>query len=576
MVLVFGFFKSFAASNGVIDNLNHSALLCKDNSCTITSSINFKTTIGRVVHVTDDELTGDIWSEDMGWINLDPSKSGVLNDGDGHLSGYAWGENAGWINFNPTNGGVDIVDGEFSGYAWAQNYGWIKFDCSSSSGCVKTDWSKESNGSGGGSTGGSTGGNGTIDVGPGGEGTGDTGDIINNNTNNTNNTSDINNGDNTNVLDNNDINNENNDNSEENENNGLGGIFDNLINNDINNIFTGLNDFLENNISPVITKYLQDPALEVSTKIVITSSAVLGAVVNVTSSLFSSVMGFSDLLMFPVRLWNLFLIFFGIRKRNEPWGTVYDSVTKQPLDPAYVILQNEKGEEVSSSITDLDGRYGFLVSPGRYKLFANKTNYKFPSEKLFGRTSDEVYNDLYFNEFIDIKEGESVVIKNIPMDPLNFDWNEFAKNKQGVMRFFSKKQMIINIIADVLFILGLVLSTVVAFVTPSTYNTVILCIYLILIILKFTVFKTRSFGTISYKGSKVPLSFAIIRVFFAESRTEVVHKIADKTGKYLCLIPNGSYFLKIEAKKEDGGYQEVYESQVFEVKNGLINERFEI
>ncbi len=102
---------------------------------------------GGNIHITDASLTGYIWSENAGWIILNPSTSGVINDGNGNLSGYAWGENIGWIDFNPTGGGVIInSSGEFLGYAYGENAGWIVFNCSTTSSCstvdykVKTDW----------------------------------------------------------------------------------------------------------------------------------------------------------------------------------------------------------------------------------------------------------------------------------------------------------------------------------------------------------------------------------------------------------------------------------------------------
>ncbi|MCK4998984.1 MAG: hypothetical protein KAS23_05595, partial [Anaerohalosphaera sp.] len=88
-------------------------------------------------------LTGFVWGENIGWINLscDTTSScdnvifGVRNDGNGNLSGFAWAENAGWINFDPTvprdstDYGVNIDDdGKFSGWAWGENIGWIHFD----------------------------------------------------------------------------------------------------------------------------------------------------------------------------------------------------------------------------------------------------------------------------------------------------------------------------------------------------------------------------------------------------------------------------------------------------------------
>jgi len=95
--------------------------------------VNFGTSNGNV-HVTDSGLSGYALSENVGWINL----NNVANDGQGNLSGYAWGENVGWINFAPTNGGVVInSSGEFTGSALGENIGWIIFNGDYK---VKTDW----------------------------------------------------------------------------------------------------------------------------------------------------------------------------------------------------------------------------------------------------------------------------------------------------------------------------------------------------------------------------------------------------------------------------------------------------
>jgi hypothetical protein len=107
-------------------------------------------------------LTGYIWAENAGWINLGggvadpcsqypssqagPSSFGVnLNRDPANpthllLSGYAWGENVGWVNFGPWSSsppdnqrafietlGVTLLSGRLRGYAWSENGGWINF-----------------------------------------------------------------------------------------------------------------------------------------------------------------------------------------------------------------------------------------------------------------------------------------------------------------------------------------------------------------------------------------------------------------------------------------------------------------
>jgi hypothetical protein len=112
-----------------------------------TGWLNLEPSVGSGVQVASDKLTGWIWGENIGWISLSCENTGtcasvsygVVNDGNGYLSGFAWAENVGWINFNPTvsgdltDYGVSIdSDGKFAGWAWGENIGWIHFDSAQS------------------------------------------------------------------------------------------------------------------------------------------------------------------------------------------------------------------------------------------------------------------------------------------------------------------------------------------------------------------------------------------------------------------------------------------------------------
>ncbi len=324
-----------------------------------------------------------------------------------------------------------------------------------------------------------------------------------------------------------------------------------------------------------VSDFMKTETGEIGTNVVTTVGVVTGAYVSIATSMFANPISMRELFLIPSRLWGLLLALFGIKRKNLPWGTVYDSVTKQPLDPAYVVLQDLAGNEVSTCITDLDGRYGFLVPPGKYKMIANKTNYSFPSKKLFGRSQDELYQELYFSEEFEVKEGE-VISKNIPLDPIKFDWNEFAKKEKKLMRFFSKRDIWVARISDILFALGFIITVIALSVTPNTYNIIVFIFYVVMFLFKRTILKPRPFGNVKRSTTDDPLSFAIIRVFFAGSEREIIHKVTDKTGKYYCLIPNGSYYVKIENKNDDESYSLVYTSEVIDVDKGFINKKFRV
>ncbi len=283
----------------------------------------------------------------------------------------------------------------------------------------------------------------------------------------------------------------------------------------------------------------------------------------------------ADLLLLPFRLWALLLSALGLKKRKRPWGTVYDSVTKQPIDPAYVTLKNIDGSNTNTSITDLDGRYGFLVPAGRYILIANKTNYLFPSQKLSGKTEDTLYSNLYFGEELNIQNTGALISKNIPLDPLKFDWNEFIKGKKKLMKFYSRREKIVRIITDWIFRIGFIVSLISLFLVTAPYNIVIFILYLLLLLLRKFGLKQKVHGSLLEKNGD-PLSFAIIRIFSADLNVEITNKVADRIGQYYCLVSNGKYYARVEKKNDDESYSTIYTSPVFETANGIINKSFTI
>lgn len=142
------------------------------------------------------------------------------------------------------------------------------------------------------------------------------------------------------------------------------------------------------------------------------------------------------------RIFDSVFRFVGLRGKKKFWGVVYDAASKQPLDPAIVKLIDAEGNaEIQTCITDMKGRYGFLVQPGRYKILAKKTNYSFPSQKVTAG-DDGDFKDIYHGEFFEVNGGSEVVAPNIPMDQVTADWNQQAKAKilkyrHGWLRLFS-------------------------------------------------------------------------------------------------------------------------------------------
>ncbi len=481
------------------------------------------------LNVGDTNIIGNAWSQNFGWINFSPKNGGVKNTDTGNLSGNAFGENAGWINFD----GVSInCDGQFSGKATGDIVGTVNFDCENC--VVKTSWVPASC-----------------------------------------------------------------DKKRHNECNAelqcvsVFGIGSNQCQEDsecllIDPVIPKNPETPQNPFSPTeimnsvkdflgfIKNIIQTPIVSAITKIVSTTALVGGVAAAALLALFSNV-SLVEVFLSPLRLLGALMTVMGIRKRSLPWGVVYDSVTKQPLDPAYVILKDDSQKDVATAITDIDGRFGFLVQPGSYYITSQKTNYAFPSQKLAGKTSDEIYNNLYFGEKMEIQKLGDIIRKNIPLDPIKFDWNEFAKKNKAFMKFYSRYDALLRKISDILFVVGFAVAVPAFIFAPYPYNSIIFVLYLLVLLLRILGIKPKSFGHVVEKISGNPLSFAILRIMMPSTNVEVSHKIADKYGRYYCLIPRGKYYLKIEKKNNDGTYSLIHTSAVIDAsKKGIINKKFEI
>jgi sugar lactone lactonase YvrE len=318
---------------------------------------------------------------------------------------------------------------------------------------------------------------------------------------------------------------------------------------------------------------MSDSTIDIAAKIVSTSALVLGVTAAISSIAFATPVSFAEIWLIPGRISGLILGTLGIRRKNREWGTVYDSVTKRPLDPVYVsLISIETGKEVAGAITDIDGRYGFLVLPGKYRIEAKKTNYIQPSVKMKGKSYDEVYNDLYFGEELTITQEGETITKNIPMDSLSFDWNEFAKTKMNVNKFTRQKDITWAKLSKLVFVIGALVSIIAVVAAPQPYNYIIVGFYFLAYILNFIVFKSKKSGTLTEKDTRAPLSFAIVKIYREGETVPLTKKIADKFGAYYALVPRGNYYISVEKKMDDGTYVEIFRSGVAEIKSGVIDE----
>jgi hypothetical protein len=492
------------------------------------------------VAVTDTALTGNIWSSEYGWINLNPVLSGVANDAEGTLSGFAWGKNVGWINFT----GVTInATGEFLGYATINSDGSnISFNCVNTASCgdsnfkVSTDWRPASVR------------NPVVPPPSSGSGTSpspapaptptppptpppffpptppptppsvpptpppDSNPIIPPTTPPSGPPS-------------------------PGDGPSSGPSFS--PSSILPTVSVFINNVVENVISPVvenIRSVTSKPEVKTLEGVAVTVPVVVSTIILV-SSVVSGIPILNYLFYLAVVLAQL----LGIKKTPKPWGTIYDSVTKKPIAFARVEILNEQSRKLQSAITDENGRYGFLVSEetvaeGKLELKAFRTRYVFPSKSEPSPVEKELYFNIYRGGPVNISNGISNF--DLPMDPLDKPVGHFYPGIVSV-----KLNKVLSVLADILFIAGAVLGFTNFILTPNKINFIILSVVFFTFLLRISGLKLKPFGVTRDRENNQILPFGFIAIHDTSGK-RINFTVSDDKGRYFLLTQKGAFTLR--------------------------------
>ncbi len=316
-----------------------------------------------------------------------------------------------------------------------------------------------------------------------------------------------------------------------------------------------------------IQEIVSIPEVQTATKVLSVASLAVATYSPISAIGFAQTL--PEMVTIPTRIIALIAGLFGLR-RKKPWGIVYDSVTKIPIDGAKVTLFDSKtGQEIATSTSDMNGKYSFMIIPGEYKIRAERINYDFPSKKLSGYDHDELYENIYSDLEVIVVEGNTPVTNNIPLDPKYLNVDDIENSKVSVERFVKIRNTWARI-SKISFTFGAIFSLLVTIFAPRPYNYIIILFYILSYIANKIFIARKRRGNITDEENR-PLPFAIVKIFAEGTHTVPVAKtVTDKYGRYYSLVPNGSYFIEIDSKNGDD-YKPIYESKVFDAYKGYIN-----
>ncbi len=279
----------------------------------------------------------------------------------------------------------------------------------------------------------------------------------------------------------------------------------------------------------LIRQTLQSPAVQAANAIA-APLIMIAVLANAAASL-----SLFNLLAYLQYLFTQPLLLFE-RRRKRKWGTIYNSLTKEPVKLAIVRLLDAQTRIVlQTRVTDKFGRYWFVVHAGRYLLEVVKPGFVFPTSYLTGHKEDVDYTDLYHGAPMERTEGE-VIAMNIPLDPVTAEetprkilWQKFARRLRHGVAFS-----------------GVLLGMVVLVISPSLLNALLVMaqvgIYLLFRRLALPA-KAKSWGVTFDAKTRKPLDRVIVRIFDKKFNKLLETQVTDANGKYGFFVRRNVYYL---------------------------------
>lgn len=245
----------------------------------------------------------------------------------------------------------------------------------------------------------------------------------------------------------------------------------------------------------------------------------------------------------PMLNWWFLLQFFFTQPLKlfwfrKGWGTVYNAITKKPIDLALVRLYDAKTDRlITSRVTDKNGRYIFLVNPGEYYIKVEKLGFEYPSSLLKHAHDDGSFLDLYYGEKIVISgEDRSAIIANIPLDQEDVQITDAEVLKKVSRARLSKS----------LSWLGPILAFGYFLFFPSIFSFGLIIVHLLLLFL-FRRLAGRKhkkhWGVVLAPDGQKPIKRAITRIFSSEYGRMLEFYVTDDQGRYDFLVGNNKYYV---------------------------------
>ncbi len=235
---------------------------------------------------------------------------------------------------------------------------------------------------------------------------------------------------------------------------------------------------------------------------------------------------------------TLRFIFLGFLKRKPryPWGRVINQWTQQPIAGARVNVVEPVFKRVKETqLTDREGRFGFLVTPGAYYLTVSRAGFA----------------PAHTEEF---SVGENVAALNLTVEMVETR-RILSDVRTWWVKFIHAVNDFLYQINPLVLVVGTGISAFALLVVPSTLNVIVLISYAVIDAAKawLSLYSAKSYGLVIDQQTRLPLALSVIRIFNVDNNWLIGTRVADDRGRFTFLTLPGRYYLSCDK----AGYQEL-------------------
>lgn len=229
------------------------------------------------------------------------------------------------------------------------------------------------------------------------------------------------------------------------------------------------------------------------------------------------------------------------KRRKSGFGTVFNSMTGQPIDLARVRLVDVHGLTTTSAVTDKYGHYRLSGIPGEFTVDVSKPGYTFPSVFLKDHDRAKTYDNVLPSRRIKIRD-HGIITVNIPLDPQN-EKRKRSKVFRRLLVLGDNTQLIITYASPIL-------AAAYPFLRPTSIPAWGLFIgYVAMIGHRITHFTPGKapYGSVREAKTGEPIENVVIRLFDAKFNKLLNTQITSGKGRYAMLVNRGAYYMTLKA-----------------------------